>query len=150
MASLALALHAATARPRHGSCQTLITLTRQPLRVSAPFMCPAPAFCVCLAPPAVDLLEALDRCVCTRRACCFCLRIYRTSAAPLSFFLGVGSPSLFLAGFMLKAVRRGSLSFSCFVVASAACVHETRDHGLTLNQALQVLNHWEWLNTCYR
>ena len=28
-----------------------------------------------LAPPAVDLLEALDRCVCTRRVCCFCLRI---------------------------------------------------------------------------
>ena len=28
-----------------------------------------------LAPPAVDLLEALGRCVCTRRACCFCLRI---------------------------------------------------------------------------
>ena len=35
MASLALALHAsATARPRHGSCQTLITLTRRPLSVS--------------------------------------------------------------------------------------------------------------------
>ena len=33
-----------------------------------------------LAPPAVDLLEALGRCVCTRRACCFCL-VYRTSAA---------------------------------------------------------------------
>ena len=26
---------------------------------------------MCLAPPAVDLLEALRRCVCTRRACCF-------------------------------------------------------------------------------
>ena len=34
-----------------------------------------------LAPPAVDLLEALGRCVCTRRACCFSLRICRTSAA---------------------------------------------------------------------
>ena len=44
---------------------------------------------------------------------------------PLSFFLGVGVPSLSLAGFMLKAVRRGSLSFSWFVVASAACVCET-------------------------
>ena len=35
---------------------------------------------------------------------------------PLSFFLGVGAPSLFLAGFMFKAVRSGSLlsfSFSC-------------------------------------
>ena len=54
---------------------------------------------------------------------------------PLSFFLGVGAPSLSLAGFMInnnkakaKAVRRarGSLlSFSLFVVASAACVYET-------------------------
>ena len=26
----------------------------------------------------------------------------------------------------------------------------SRDHGLTFNQALQVFNHWEWLNTCYR
>ena len=25
-----------------------------------------------------------------------------------------------------------------------------RDNGLTLNQAPQVLNHWKWLNTCYR
>ena len=46
---------------------------------------------------------------------------------PLSFVLGVGAPSLSLAGFMIKAkaVRRGSLSFSLFVVASAACVYET-------------------------
>ena len=45
---------------------------------------------------------------------------------PLSFFLGVGAPSLSLAGFMFKSVRRGSLSFSLFVVASVAlCV--TRD-----------------------
>ena len=29
---------------------------------------------LCSAPPAVDLLEALGRCVCARRACCFCLR----------------------------------------------------------------------------
>ena len=44
---------------------------------------------------------------------------------PLSFFLGVGAPSLSLAGFMITAVRRGSLSFSLFVVALAACVYET-------------------------
>ena len=46
---------------------------------------------------------------------------------PLSFVLGVDAPSLSLAGFMIKAkaVRRGSLSFSLFVVASAACVYET-------------------------
>ena len=41
---------------------------------------------------------------------------------PLSFVLGVGAPSLSLAGFMFEAVRRGSLSFSRFVVASAARV----------------------------
>ena len=44
---------------------------------------------------------------------------------PLSFVLGVGAPSLSLVGFMIKAVRRGSLSFSSFVLASAACVYET-------------------------
>ena len=44
---------------------------------------------------------------------------------PWSFFLGVGAPSLPLAGFMSEAIRRGSLSFSWFVVASAARVYET-------------------------
>ena len=48
---------------------------------------------------------------------------------PLSFVLGVGAPSLSLVGFIfvIKAVRRGALSFSWswFVVASAACVYET-------------------------
>ena len=46
---------------------------------------------------------------------------------PLSFVLGVGAPSLSLVGFIfvIEAVRRGSLSFSWFVVASAACVYET-------------------------
>ena len=46
---------------------------------------------------------------------------------PLSFVLGVGAPSLSLVGFIfvIKAVRRGSFSFSWFVVASAACVRET-------------------------
>ena len=45
---------------------------------------------------------------------------------PLSFVLGVGAPSLSLVGFIfvIEAVRRGSLSFSWFVVASAACVCE--------------------------
>ena len=50
---------------------------------------------------------------------------------PLSFVLGVGAPSLslvtfgFIFFFVIEAVRRGSLSFSWFVVASAACVCET-------------------------
>ena len=55
-------------------------LTRRPLSVShALHMLSS---CVlCLAPPAADLLEALGRSVCTRRACCFCLRMSRTFAA---------------------------------------------------------------------
>ena len=55
---------------------------------------------------------------------------------PLSFVLGVGAPSLSLVGFINKAVRRGPLSFSLFVVASAACVHET---GLLLVCACRTL-----------
>ena len=47
------------------------------------------------------------------------------SVFPLSFFLGVGTPSPSLADFIIKEVRHGSLSFSLFVVASAACVYET-------------------------
>ena len=44
---------------------------------------------------------------------------------PLSFVLGVGAPSLSLVDFIfvIDAVRRGSLSFSWFVVDSAACVY---------------------------
>ena len=49
-------MHAVIARPRHRSCQTLITLTRRPLRVSRALN--VLGSCVlCLAPPAVDLLE---------------------------------------------------------------------------------------------
>ena len=61
--------------PRHGSFQALITLTRRPLSTSRALH--VLSSCVlCLAPPAVDnLLEALGRCVCTSRACCFCLRM---------------------------------------------------------------------------
>ena len=62
------------------------------------------SFCVLgLAPPAVDLLEALGRCVCTRRSCSHLL-------LPLSFFLGVGASSHSLAGFMFKVAQHGSLS----------------------------------------
>ena len=68
----------------------------------------------------------LWRLVCTRQACCLFARV-ALLLLPLSLFLGVRAPSLSLAGFMVKAkaVRRGSLSFSLFVVASAACVYET-------------------------
>ena len=47
-----------------------------------------------LAPPAVDLLEALDRCVCTRRACCLFAHV-ALLPLPLSLFLGVRAPSRF-------------------------------------------------------
>ncbi len=54
----------------------MITLTQRLLNVSRTLH--VLSSCVlCLAPPAVDLLEALGRCVIciyTRRACCFCLR----------------------------------------------------------------------------
>ena len=40
---------------------------------------------------------------------------------------------------------------SCYGVAAATELRRlARDHGLKFNQALQVFNHWEWLNTCYR
>ena len=104
----------------------MITLTRRPLSVSQHALHVLSSCILCLAPPAVDLLEALDRCVCTRRACCFLFAyIAALLLLPLSFVLGVGAPSLSLVGFMIKAVRRGSLSFSWFVVASVACVYET-------------------------
>ena len=61
----------------------------------------------------------------TRQVCCLFAHVALLLLPFLSFFLGVGSPSLSLAGFMLKAVRRGSLSFSLFIVALAACVYET-------------------------
>ena len=68
----------------------------------------------------------LRRLVCTRQACCLFAHV-ALLLLPLSLFLRVRAPSLSLAGFMIKAkaVRRGSLSFSLFVVASAACVYET-------------------------
>ena len=134
LASLACALHAATARPQHGSFQTLITLTRRPLSVSRALH--VLSSCVlCLAPSAVDLLEALDRCVYVRNGHAASVAYIAPLLHPSSCFLGVGALSLSLAGFMInnnkakaKAVRRarGSLlSFSLFVVASAACVYET-------------------------
>ena len=43
---------------------------------------------------------------------------------PLSIFLRVGASLLFLAGFMFKAARLGSVSV-LFVVPSAARVYET-------------------------
>ncbi len=65
LALLALdALHAATAWPPHEICQSLITLMWRLLSVSrALHMLSSCDSVLCLAPPAVDLLEALGRCV---------------------------------------------------------------------------------------
>ena len=118
MCSLALALHAATARPRHESCQAVITLTWRPLSVSHALH--VLSFCVlCLqAPPAVNLLEALVVGVCVCDGLLLLLFAYvALLLLPLRFFLGVGAPSLSLAGLMFKSARCGS--FLLFVVASA-------------------------------
>ena len=48
-----------------------------------------------------------------------------TSTTAVELLPRVGAPLLTLAGFMFKAVQRGSLSFLLFVVALAACVYET-------------------------
>ena len=82
LASLALALHAATARPRHGSFQTLVTLTRRSLSMSRALH--VLSSCVlCLAPPAVSLLEKLLNLmgVCVQGGLAASVCVYRTSAA---------------------------------------------------------------------
>ena len=128
MASLALTLHATiTAHPRHGSCQALITLTRRHLSVSRALH--VLSSCVlCLAPPAVDLLKALALgwLVCTRWACCFCLRMSATFVASVEL-LPRGWRAITFPRWLhvLKCSTWGS--FLLFIVASAASVYETRD-----------------------
>ncbi len=101
----------------------MITLTRRPLSVSRALH--VLSFCVlCLAPPAVDLLKALGRCVCTRGLLLLLSANIALLMLPLSFFLGVGASSLSLAGLMFKATRRGSFSL-LFAVASAARAYAT-------------------------
>jgi len=83
----------------------LITLTQRPLSMSHALH--VLSSCVlCLAPPAVDLLEALCRCVYETGllvAASVCVYITRLILLPLSFVLGVGAPSLSFAGFVFKA-----------------------------------------------
>ena len=88
-------------------------------------MCSALAFCAWRCLPLICLKLLIG--VCVRDGLAALFAYIALLLLPLSFFLGVGAPSLSLAGFMIKAkaVRRGSLSFSWFVVASAACVYET-------------------------
>ena len=72
LASLALALHAATARPRHGSCQAFITLKRRYLSVSrALHVLSSCVLCLWRRLPLVCLKLFVG--VCTRRACSFLL-----------------------------------------------------------------------------
>ena len=65
--------------------------------------------------------------VCVRDGLAASVCVYRTSAASVELrprgWRAVASLVCFV--FVIEAVRRGSLSFSWFVVASAACVYET-------------------------
>ena len=134
LASLALALHATTARPRHGSCQTLITLTRRPLSVSrALHVLSSCVLCAWRRLPLICWkLLMVDLCVCTRRACCLTVSVHRTSAASVELFprgwravafprwLHVHSCSTWLIVILMDMAE-----MSWFAVASAARVHET-------------------------
>ena len=66
--------------------------------------------------------------VCVRDGLAASVCVYRTSAASVELrprgWRAVAFPC-WLHLFVIEAVRRGSLSFSWFVVASAACVYET-------------------------
>ncbi len=101
----------------------MITITRRSLSVSRALHV-LNSCVLCLAPPPVDLLVALET---GSLMLLFAYIALLLLVLPFSFFLGVGAPSLSLAGFVIKAkaVQRGSLSFSWFVIASAACVYET-------------------------
>ena len=88
----------------------MITLTRRSLSVSRALH--VLSSCVlCLAPPPVDLLVALET---GSLMLLFAYIALLLLVLPFSFFLGVGAPSLSLVGFIfvIEAVRRGSLSFS--------------------------------------
>ena len=101
----------------------MITITRRSLSVSRALHV-LNSCVLCLAPPPVDLLVALET---GSLMLLFAYIALLLLVLPFSFFLGVGAPSLSLAGFVIKAkaVQRGSLSFSWFVVALSARVHET-------------------------
>jgi len=156
-----------TARPRHGSCQTLITLTRRSLSVSRALR--VLSSCVlCLAPPAVDLLEALDWCVCTRRACCFCLRISHFCcfcwarprgwrAVAFSRWLHDRSGLMWLIAILIVRCCFGGLCayetgllLVCACRTSAASVEPlTRgSRAVTFARWLQVLSYSTWLILC--
>ena len=103
LASLAFALHAAsTARPRHGSCQTLITLTRRPLSVSRALHVLNSCVLTWRRLPLICLKLLISVCVRDGLAASVC--VYRTSAASVEP-LPRGSraqraPSLSLGSFM--------------------------------------------------
>ena len=100
----------------------MIALMRRPLSSAchARFMCSAPAFYAWRRLPLISLKLLVGMCV-YETGLLLLFAYVALLLLPLSFFLGVGAPSLSLAGFMFKAARRGS-SHALFVVASAACV----------------------------
>ena len=129
MASLALALHAATAGPRHGSCQTLTTLTLTQRSLfpqlcvsSMRFTCSGPAFYTWRLLPLIRLKLLAGVCA-SYETGLLPLFAYVTLLLllPLSYFLGVGAPSLSLAGVMFKAARRGSFSLFVYWLRRLVC-----------------------------
>ena len=109
-----LALHAATAEPRHGTCQALITLTRRPLSVSrAHHVLSSCVLCAWRRLPLIGLKllvgvrvrDGLAASVCARRTSDASFELLPRGWRAVAFWLHV------------LAARRGSL----FVVASAAC-----------------------------
>ena len=108
MASLALALHAATARPRHGSCQTLITLTRRSLSVSrALHVLSSCVLCAWRRLPLICWKLLVGVCDVYETGLLLQFAYIALLLLPLSF--GVRAPSLSLVGFIFVIeVRSGS------------------------------------------
>ena len=130
MASLALALHAAIAQPRHGSCQTLITLTRRPLSVSLRASCAHQLLrsdCFCAWRRLLLICWKLLIGVCVRDGLAASVCVYRTSAASVE-----PRPRGWRAVAFPRWLHDQSESGSTwlivilmrFVVASASCVYE--------------------------
>ena len=109
----------------------MINLTRRPLSVSralhacAQLLLLRSDFCAWRRLLLICWKLLIDVCVRVGLAASVC--VYRTSAASVELrprgWRAVALPCWQL-GIIIKAVRRGSLSFSLFVVASAACVYE--------------------------
>jgi len=88
--------------------------------------------------------------VCVRDGLAASVCVYRTSAASVQL-LPRGWRAVAFPRWLHDQSESGSTWLVVILIDIARCCFGgSRDHGLTFNQALQVFNHWEWLNTCYR